>query len=148
MSMLTVRGTGPLSLSSVALATGGSPVAPPMRTTALCLVEKLSVPSTACVEIRYTPALESVTVVAEPEPMKQHHPLAPPPWPTQRSHFTGPPSGSVAGKLTVIVEPTGASVGETVRIPDGGCPGFEAGETTTYWRPCAPPPRPSATETS
>src|SRR5262245_56272765 len=132
MSMLPVRGTGPLSLSSVALATGGSPVAPPMRTTALCLVEQLSVAATARVGLRYAPALASVTVVAEPERMKQHQPLAPPPWPTQRSHFAGPPSGSVAGKPTVIVEPTGASVGETVRIPDGGWPGLEAGVTTTY----------------
>ena len=51
-SMLTVKGAGPLVLSSVALAIGGSPVAPPIRTTALGLVEKLSVPSMAWVPIR------------------------------------------------------------------------------------------------
>ena len=52
MSMFTVSGTTPLSLSIEALATGGSPVAPPIRTTALCLLERLSSLSIAWVPIR------------------------------------------------------------------------------------------------
>ena len=51
-SMLTVSGTGPLSVSRVALAIGGSPVAPPIRTTTLGLGERLSVWSMAWVPIR------------------------------------------------------------------------------------------------
>src|SRR5438477_2383183 len=68
--------------------------------------------------------------------------------PIQRSQATGPFSGSVAGKLTEILLPAGASVGDTVRVPDGGSPELVAGGTVTYWRPWAPPPRPSATEAS
>src|SRR5436309_12660208 len=82
------------------------------------------------------------------DPVKQHVPVA---WyfvPTQMSQATWPLSGSAAGKFTVIVLPGGASVGETVRVPDGGSPGFEAGRTVTLVRPCADPPRPSATEAS
>jgi len=50
--MFTVRGTGPLDLSRLALTMGGSPVAPPRRTTALGLVERLSSRSMAVVEKR------------------------------------------------------------------------------------------------
>ena len=66
ISMLTVRGTVPLTLSSAAPAIGGVPVAPPIRTTADCLVERFSSRSIACVLKRYTPGLLSVTVVEEP----------------------------------------------------------------------------------
>src|SRR5438552_472186 len=74
------------------------------------------------------------------DPVKQHVPVA---WyfvPTQMSQATWPLSGSAAGKFTVIVLPGGASVGETVRVPDGGSPGFEAGRTVTLVRPCAAEP--------
>ena len=58
-----------------------------------------------------------MTVVDDPE--KQHEPLAPDFCPIHISQLTGPPSGSVAGKLTVIVLPAGASVGDTVSVPVG-----------------------------
>src|SRR5438093_9905334 len=47
-----------------------------------------------------------------------------------------------------MVLPTGASVGEAVRVSVGGPPGLGAGDTVTLSRPWAPPPRPSATEAS
>src|SRR5437867_7202375 len=132
--MFTFSGAGPLSWSTVALAIGGSPVAPPTLTTTLGLVEKFSAESMACVAMRYTPGLFSVTPTVPL--VKQQAPLESFFIPTQRSQATCPLSGSVTGKLTVIVLPAGASVGVTLSVPDGGCPGFWAGETVTYSRPC------------
>src|SRR6266536_2032531 len=80
------------------------------------------------------------------DPVKQHVPVAPFWAPTQMSQATCPLSGSVAGKFTAIVLPGGASVGETMRVPEGGNPGLEAGRTVTFVRPVADPPRPSAAE--
>jgi hypothetical protein len=130
MSMFTVRGTGPLDLSRLALAIGGSPVAPPRRTTVVGLVERFSSWSMPVVENRYTPALLSWMLVVEL--VKQHTPLAPFFCPIQRSFKTVPPSGSVAGKLTEAV--TGkieGSVVVTVNVTEGGRPGLGAGETVT-----------------
>jgi len=117
-----------------------------MRTTALGRVERFKSLSMACVPNRYTPGVSSVTLVDVP--VKQQVPLRLRCCPIHKSQATGPPSGSVTGKLTVIVDPVGPSVGDTVRVPDGGNPGLGAGETATFWLPCAPPPRPSATEAS
>ena len=145
MSMLTVSGTGPLSLSSVALAMGGSPVAPPIRTTALCLVERLSalvnglgpdpvdprvVQGEGCRCAREATRASRAVLRAQPTGPR---PL-------------GPVSGLVAGKLTVIVLPAGASVGETVRVPDGGWPGSERARPSRSCGlepilPGRPPPR-------
>ena len=81
--------------------------------------------------------------------LQQHAPLAPLLCPIQRSFETGPPSGSVEGKLTeAVTGKVDGSVVVTVSVTEGGRPGLGAGETVTYSRPWAPPPRPSATDAS
>src|SRR5437773_2491387 len=145
MSTLTVRGAAPLNLSSVALAMGGVPVAPPMRTTALCRLDTFSSPSMAWTPIRKAPASYMVRLV---DPVMQHQPDAPVMPVFHKSQATGPPSGSMAGKLTETTVPTGPLVGETLRVPDGGRPGLELGNTVAYPTELALPPLPSDTETA
>src|SRR5438093_9100064 len=128
MAMLTVRGAAPLNLSNVALAMGGVPVAPPIRTTTLCRLDTLSSPSMAWTPIRKAPASYMVRVIG---PVIQHQPEALMPV-FHRSQATGPPSGSIAGKLTETTVPTGPLVGETLRVPDGGIPGLALGNTVAY----------------
>src|SRR5213593_1670525 len=82
------------------------------------------------------------------EPVKQQDPLDVPLLARHKSQAGLTPFGSVSGKLTLIVLPTGASRGETVSVPTGGPPAVEEGKTVTYLRPKAPPPRLSATEMS
>src|SRR6185295_6778779 len=126
MSILTVRGASPVNLSKVALAIGGVPVAPPMRTTAVWRLERLSSLSIAWTVILKAPAAFICRLVEFV--VKQQLPLPEAAVVSHRSQATGPPSGSTAGKLTETTVPTGPDVGETERVPDGGCPGFEAGK--------------------
>src|SRR5438132_5375901 len=102
MSMLTVRGTWPLSLSSVAAAIGGGPAVLSTEITAEERSERFNCGSIAWAATRKVPGLLKVTLTDEPE--KQHQPLVPTPV-THRSQYNGPSSGSPTGKFTVTVSP-------------------------------------------
>ena len=67
---------------------------------------------------------------------------------SQMSQATLPPFGSVTGKFTETVLPTGPDNGDTERLPEGGNPGLETGRTVAYAREVALPHLPSETETA
>lgn len=68
-----------------------------------------------------------------------------PPFPVPSCQAACPPAGTVSGKLTLIVVPTGTLFEDTESVPDGGYAGVAARETVTRFTADALPPRPSAT---